>query len=73
MICFFHDTGRCAPDMHAGRHNDRGRWLGAGLAGTDDGTPQAPMLLLGDIDGDGLGCISWWESRDDDEEAEMEE
>jgi len=31
------------------------------------------MLLIGDIDGDGLGCVSWWDNNDDDDEDGAEE
>lgn len=42
----------------------------------EDGAPDAPMLLIGDIDGDGLGCVSWWDDNkddDDDDDGEMQE
>lgn len=31
------------------------------------GAKEAPpfMKVIGDIDGDGLGCADWWESADD--------
>ena len=30
--------------------------------------PYAPMEVLGDINEDGLGCISWWETAEDGQE-----
>jgi hypothetical protein len=34
-----------------------------------DGNPFQPLYIVGDIDGDGLGCLSWWEEAAE----EMEE
>lgn len=31
--------------------------------------PFAPMEVIGDINGDGLGCLSWWGGGGEGEEA----
>jgi hypothetical protein len=36
----------------------------------EEGYPDAPMIVLGDIDGDGLGSLSWWEGKEEEPEDE---
>ena len=46
-------------------------WFFEGVApvGTES-NPFQPFYIVGDIDGDGLGCLSWWDAE---EEEEMDE
>jgi hypothetical protein len=67
MLCA--STAACLHQLHLASHTRQCRYVSLKYctSADADGPPALfqPMVVTGDIDGDGLGCIEWWTGDDD--------